>query len=65
MNLSYEITGSITKCHNGILSLKLVHLWIFNDFLPFFIFSFLVDPGNDLTPMKNWGGGHQISSRDL
>ena len=39
MNLSYEITGSITKCHNGILNLKLVNLWIFNDFLPFFIFS--------------------------
>ena len=32
INLSYDITGSITKCHNGSLGLKLVHLWIFKDF---------------------------------
>ena len=36
INLSYDITGSITKCHNA----SLVHLWFLRDFfLPFFIFS--------------------------
>ena len=35
MNLSYDITGSITKCHNGSFGMKLVNLWICNDFLPF------------------------------
>ena len=39
INLSNDITGSITECHNGSLGTKLVHLWIFNDVLPFFIFS--------------------------
>ena len=29
--LSYAITGSIAKCHNDILGLKLVYLWIFKD----------------------------------
>ena len=37
INLSYDITGSITKCHNGSLDLKLVHLWILKTFLPFSI----------------------------
>ena len=32
MNLSYNITGSITKCQNGSLDLKLVYLWIFKAF---------------------------------
>ena len=32
IDLSYDITGSITKCHNDRLGLKLVYLWIFNDF---------------------------------
>ena len=32
INLSYDITGTITKCHNDRLGLKLVYLWIFNDF---------------------------------
>ena len=32
INLSYDITGSIIKCHNGSLGLKEVYLWIFNDF---------------------------------
>ena len=38
INLSNDITGSITKCHNGSFGLKLVHLWVFKDFfiLPFF-----------------------------
>ena len=26
-------TGTITKCHNDSLSLKLVYLWIFNDLM--------------------------------
>ena len=37
IDLSDESTGSIAKCHNDSLGLKLVHLWIFKDFLPFFI----------------------------
>ena len=37
IDLSYNITGSITKCHNDCLGLKLVHLWNFKDFLPFFM----------------------------
>ena len=32
INLSYDITGSITKCHNDSLGLKLVYLGTFNDF---------------------------------
>ena len=32
INLSYAIAGSITKCHNDSLGLKLVYLRIFNDF---------------------------------
>ena len=32
INLSYDITGSITKCHNDSLDLKEVYLWIFYDF---------------------------------
>ena len=32
IDLSYDITGSITKCHNDSLGLKLVHLWNFKDF---------------------------------
>ena len=32
IHLSYAITGSMTKCHKDSLGLKLVHLWIFNDF---------------------------------
>ena len=39
INLSYDITGSTTKCQNDGLGLKLVHLKILNDFLPFFIVS--------------------------
>ena len=39
INLSYDITGSITKCHNDSLGLILVHLWIFKYFSPFFIVS--------------------------
>ena len=31
----HNITGSITKWHNGSLGLKLVKLWIFNDFMSF------------------------------
>ena len=37
INVSYDITGSITKCHNGSLGLKLVYLWILKTFLPLFI----------------------------
>ena len=32
INLSYDITGSRTKCHNDSLGLKEVYLWIFYDF---------------------------------
>ena len=32
INLSYDITGSITKCHNDSLGLKEAYLWIFYDF---------------------------------
>ena len=32
INLSYDITGSISKCHNDSLGLKLVYLCIFNGF---------------------------------
>ena len=32
INLSYDITGLLTKCHNDCLGVKLVYLWIFNDF---------------------------------
>ena len=39
INSSYDITGPITKCHNGSLSLKLVHLWFLKIFLLVFIFS--------------------------
>ena len=39
MNLSYDITGSVTKCHNDTLDLKEVYLWIFYDFLSFLMFS--------------------------
>ena len=31
INSSFDITGSITKCHNDSLGLKLVHLLIFKD----------------------------------
>ena len=31
IDLSYNITSSITKCHNDSLGLKLVHLWNFKD----------------------------------
>ena len=40
INLSYDITGSITKLHNDSLGLKEVNLWIVYDFsviLAFFI----------------------------
>ena len=36
IDVSYNITGLITKCHNDSLGLKLVHLWKFKD-LPFFM----------------------------
>ena len=39
--LSYDITGSISKCHNDSLGLKFVYLWIFNDFSVIFIFFFI------------------------
>ena len=39
-NLLYDNTGSIAKCHNDRLGLKLVNLWIFNDFSVILIFSF-------------------------
>ena len=32
MNLSYDITGSRTKCHNDSLGLEEAYLWIFYDF---------------------------------
>ena len=32
INLSYDITGLLTKCHNDCLGLKLVYLRIFDDF---------------------------------
>ena len=33
INLSYDITGSITKCHSDSLDLKEVYLWgFFYDF---------------------------------
>ena len=31
IDLSYNVTGSITKCHNDSLGLKLVHLWNLKD----------------------------------
>ena len=38
INLSIDFSGSITKCYNpDSLGLKLVWLWIFNDFSVFFI----------------------------
>ena len=37
INLSYDITGSITKCHND--SLDLEEVWIFYDFSVIFKFS--------------------------
>ena len=37
IDLSYDITGSITKCHSDSLGLKLFHLWVFKDFLPFLL----------------------------
>ena len=37
INLSYDITGSRTKCHNDSLGLKEVYLWIFYDISVFFI----------------------------
>ena len=30
IHLSYDITGSIGKCHSGSLGLELVYLWISN-----------------------------------
>ena len=37
INLSYDITGSITQCHNDSLDLKEVYLWIlFYDFTVIF-----------------------------
>ena len=36
INLSYDITGSITKCHSDSLDLKEVYLWIFYDFTVIF-----------------------------
>ena len=38
INLSYDNTGSITKCYNDSLGLKLVYSWIFHDFSVIFIF---------------------------
>ena len=32
MDFPYDITGSIIKCQNDSLGLKLVYLWVFNDF---------------------------------
>ena len=40
INLSYTITGSITKCQNDSLGLKLDYLWIFNAFSAIFKFAF-------------------------
>ena len=37
IDLSYNITGTITKCHNDSLGLKLVHLWNFKDFFAIFM----------------------------
>ena len=39
MHLSYDITGSITKCHRDDLGLKSVYLWIFNVFSVILRFS--------------------------
>ena len=39
IHLSYNITGSTTKCQNDSLGLKLVYLWIFYVFLSFLMFS--------------------------
>ena len=36
IDLSYNITGSIRKCRNDSLGLKLVHLWNFKDFFAIF-----------------------------
>ena len=36
IDLSYNITGSITKCHNDSLGLKLVHLRNFKDVFAIF-----------------------------
>ena len=36
INLTYDLIGSITKCHNNSMVLK-VYLWIFKDFLSFSI----------------------------
>ena len=36
IHLSYAITGSIIKCQNDSLGLKLVYLWILTIFLSFF-----------------------------
>ena len=42
IHLSDDITGSKTKCHNDSLGLKLVYLWIFNDFSVIFNVSIKV-----------------------
>ena len=34
-HLSYDSTGSVTKCHSDSLGLKLVYLWNVNVFLSF------------------------------
>ena len=33
ITLTYDITGSIAKCRNDSLGLKLVYTWIFTDLL--------------------------------
>ena len=36
INLSYDVIGSITNCHNDSLGLKLVYLWILTFFYVIF-----------------------------
>ena len=50
INLLYDITGSITKCHNYSLVLKYGVLWIFNYFSVIFnVFIKIHEYANKIT----------------
>ena len=56
INLSYDITDSITKCHNDSLGLKLVHFSIFKYVLPFsFIFMKINEYANKILTRRRKG----------
>ena len=49
IDLLYDITGSITKCNNYSLGLKIVYLWTSNEFsVSFNVFITIHDYANSI-----------------